>query len=88
MNLREIGWGGVDWIGLAQDRDRWRDLANSVINLRVVGKFLSSCTTVGFSRKAKLQVVICIQTGSLTVQTYANLMDHSERQTHMIELDV
>jgi hypothetical protein len=31
----EIGWGGVDWIGLAQDRDRWRALVNSVLNLQV-----------------------------------------------------
>jgi hypothetical protein len=31
----EIGWGGVDWIGLAQDMERWRALVNAVINLRV-----------------------------------------------------
>jgi hypothetical protein len=36
MDLREIGWGGADWIGLAQDRSRWRVLMNSVINLRVL----------------------------------------------------
>jgi hypothetical protein len=35
MDLREIGWGGVGWIGLAQDRDRWRALVNAVMNLRV-----------------------------------------------------
>jgi hypothetical protein len=35
MDLLEIGWGGVDWIGLAQDRDRWRALVNAVMNLRV-----------------------------------------------------
>jgi hypothetical protein len=35
MDLVEMGWGDVDWIGLAQDRDRWRALANSVLNLRV-----------------------------------------------------
>jgi hypothetical protein len=35
MDLLEIGWGGVDWIGLAQDRDKWRVLANAVMNLRV-----------------------------------------------------
>jgi hypothetical protein len=33
MNLGEVGWGGVDWIGLAQDRDEWRDLVNAVMNL-------------------------------------------------------
>jgi hypothetical protein len=36
MNLREIGWGSVDWIQLAQDRDRWRALVNTVMNLRVL----------------------------------------------------
>jgi hypothetical protein len=35
MDLVEVGWGDVDWIGLAQDRDRWRSLVNSVLNLRV-----------------------------------------------------
>jgi hypothetical protein len=35
MDLVEVGWGDVDWIRLAQDRDRWRDLVNSVLNLRV-----------------------------------------------------
>jgi hypothetical protein len=35
MGLREIGWGGMDWIDLAEDRDRWRALVNTVLNLRV-----------------------------------------------------
>jgi hypothetical protein len=35
MDLREVGWGDVDWIGLAQDRNRWRVIVNSVLNLRV-----------------------------------------------------
>jgi hypothetical protein len=35
MDLREIGWDGKDWIDLAQDRDQWRALVNTVMNLRV-----------------------------------------------------
>jgi hypothetical protein len=35
MDLVEMGWGDVDWIGLTQDSDRWRALVNSVLNLRV-----------------------------------------------------
>jgi hypothetical protein len=34
-DLGEVGWGDVDWIGLAQDRNRWRALMNSVLNLQV-----------------------------------------------------
>jgi hypothetical protein len=33
MDLREIGWDGVDWVDLAQDRDHWRALVNTVMNL-------------------------------------------------------
>jgi hypothetical protein len=36
MDILELGWGDVDWIGLAQDRNRWRALANSVLNLQVL----------------------------------------------------
>jgi hypothetical protein len=35
MDLGEAGWDDVDWIVLAQDRDRWRALVNSVLNFRV-----------------------------------------------------
>jgi hypothetical protein len=35
MDLKEIGFGDVDWIHWAQDRDRWRTLVNTVMNLRV-----------------------------------------------------
>jgi hypothetical protein len=34
--LRETGWGGVEWIHLAQDRDRWLAVVNAVMNLRVL----------------------------------------------------
>jgi hypothetical protein len=35
MDLSEIGWNGIDWIELAQDRDQWRALVNTVMNFRV-----------------------------------------------------
>jgi hypothetical protein len=35
IDLREIGWDGMDWIDLAQNRDQWRAVVNAVMNLRV-----------------------------------------------------
>jgi hypothetical protein len=35
MDLRDIGWDGVDWVDLAQDRHQWRALVNTVMNLRI-----------------------------------------------------
>jgi hypothetical protein len=57
MDLREIGWYAMDWIDVAQDRDQWRALVNTVMNLRVpynAGNFLSGCTIGSFSRRAQL----------------------------------
>jgi hypothetical protein len=36
IDLREMRWGGMNWIDLAHDRDRWRVLVNTVMNLRVL----------------------------------------------------
>jgi hypothetical protein len=58
MDLGEIGWNGVDWIDMAQDRDQWRALVNTVLNLQVswnAGKFFSDCTICRFSRRAQLR---------------------------------
>jgi hypothetical protein len=60
MDLAETGFGGVDWIGMAQDRDKWRAPVNVVINLRVVqnaGKLSSGYTTGGLSSSAQLHRV-------------------------------
>jgi hypothetical protein len=60
MDLREIEWGGMDCINLLEDRHQWWTLVNTVMNILVpynAGKFLSSCTIGGFSRRAQLHEV-------------------------------
>jgi hypothetical protein len=60
MDLVEVGCGGVDWIGLAQARNKWRALVNTVMNLRVLqnaGKLSSGCTIGGLSSSAQLHIV-------------------------------
>jgi hypothetical protein len=60
MDLGEIGWSVMNWIGLAQNRDKWRDLVNAVMNLRLPSnawRFFSGCTTGGVSSSAQLHIV-------------------------------
>jgi hypothetical protein len=55
-DLGEVGWSDVDWIGLAQDRNRWRALVISVFNLNA-GKLSSGLTSSGLSSSAQLHRV-------------------------------
>jgi hypothetical protein len=60
MDLGEVGWGDVDWIGLAKDRNKWRALVNLVLNLRVprnAGKLSSGLASSGLSSSAQLHRV-------------------------------
>jgi hypothetical protein len=55
VGIRELRWDAMNWIDLLEDRDKWRALVNMVMNPhvpKIVGKFLSSCTTSGFSRSS------------------------------------
>jgi hypothetical protein len=61
MDLRVLVWGGVEWVDPSQDRDQWRALMNTVMNVRVplsFEKFLSNCTTSGLCMRAHLHDVI------------------------------
>ena len=69
MDLQEVECGYVDWIGLAQDRDRWRTLVSAVMKLRVpwnAGNFLTSWKPVSFSRRtlhhgvSKYGIIFCV----------------------------
>jgi hypothetical protein len=60
MDFGEVGWGDVDWIGLAKDRNRWRALVNSLLNLRVpwnAGKLSSGLTSSGLSSSVQIHIV-------------------------------
>jgi hypothetical protein len=60
MDLIEMGWGDMDWVGLAEDSDMWKALVNSVLNLRVpqnAGKLACVQRTRDLSSSAQLHGV-------------------------------
>jgi hypothetical protein len=60
MELGEVGWGDVDWIGLSEDKNRWRALVNSVLILRVpwnAGKLSGGLASNGLSSSVQLHRV-------------------------------
>jgi hypothetical protein len=82
MDLREIGWGGVDWIDLAQDRDQCRALVNTVMNLRI-----RSCTIGGLSKglscmKLLLYDISISHSFCMPSLSHSPLLDHP---THPME---
>jgi hypothetical protein len=76
MDHVEVGWGDVDWIGMAQDSDRWRALANAVMNLRVpynAGKLLSGYTIGDLTSSSQFHRV-----SYQAVRKCCNIMIHNE----------
>jgi hypothetical protein len=79
MDLTEIGWESVDWMYLAQDRDQWWAVVNTVINLRVPWKarnFLTSWVTISFWRRdcapwsLTVTVGLCLHFGECRTDFY------------------
>jgi hypothetical protein len=75
INLREIVWGGMDWIGLAQDKDKWRALAKAAMNLR-------------FPQNAGKLIQISLIGSSVTITCSFNSRDHDTGMTKWPLLDV
>ena len=61
INPEEIGWEGVDWISIAEDRDKWWALMNTVVNLvfhKMFGIFLTNLEKIILSKRTLLYAVI------------------------------
>jgi len=83
MDLGKIGWEGLDWMQLAQDRDQWWALVNTVMNLRVPWKpenFLTSWISITFSRRALLGGVS--QSVSQSVIPHYNIIQYMKNTEH------
>jgi hypothetical protein len=81
MDLVEVGWSDVDWIGLAQDRDRWRALVNAVLNLQVpkmLGNYRVS-KQLGISRVvlSSMELVLFLGEQFSTCNTHLSALSNS-----------
>jgi hypothetical protein len=92
MDLGEVGWGDVDWIGLAEDRDKWRALVNAVMNfkdLQNAVKLSSVYTTGGLSSSAQFHRVSrwmdgylsCLECREKNTESALNFEQHSALQS-------
>jgi hypothetical protein len=77
LGLGEIGWDGMDWIGLTRNMDDWTALVNTVMNLlvpKIIWKFFSSCIIGNFSGRAQLhEVSLFVRYGRHTTHNVMSL---------------
>jgi hypothetical protein len=78
MDLRKIGWESVEWIQLAQDRDRWRAIVNTVINFRVLAPWRLCCSVQTIAGIASLtRCHTCTSYTSATVKNLAVFLTYN-----------